>query len=78
MLVTLPGTGPVLLAADAVPLERLFKADRPAQSYEDADRLRASTRKLLDLVSREQVTLTVFHHDGSQWKKLRRAPEFYD
>lgn len=77
VLVTLPVTGPVLLAADAVSMERQFTADRPAYAYEDADRLRASTRKLLELVSREKVALTVFHHDGGQWKTLRRAPDFY-
>ncbi len=78
VLVTLPGTGPVLVAGDAVSLERQFSVDRQPRSYEDADRLRASTRKLLDLVSREKVALTVFHHDGEQWRKLRRAPEAYE
>jgi hypothetical protein len=33
---------------------------------------------LLDLVSGEKVVLTVFHHDGEQWRKLRRAPEAYE
>ena len=78
VLVTLPGTGPVLVAGDAVSLERQFSVDRQPRSYEDADRLRESTRKLLDLVSREKVVLTVFHHDGEQWRKLRRAPEAYE
>lgn len=78
VLVTLPRTGPVLVAGDAVAIERQFSIDRQPWSYEDADRLRASTRKLLDLVSREKVALTVFHHDGEQWKKLRRAPEAYE
>jgi N-acyl homoserine lactone hydrolase len=77
VLVTLPATGAVLLAADAVSLERQFSVDRQARSYEDVDRLGASTRKLLDLASREKVAFTVFHHDGEQWKKLRRAPDVY-
>src|SRR5256885_10669194 len=33
----------------AVSLERQFSVDRQPRSYEDVDRLRASTRKLLDL-----------------------------
>lgn len=78
VLVKLPMTGPVLIAADAVSLQRQFTADRQPQSYEDADRLRASTRKLLDVASREKVAFTVFHHDGGQWKTLRLCPEFYD
>jgi N-acyl homoserine lactone hydrolase len=78
VLVRLPRTGPVLLAADAVSLERLFTSDRPAQPTEDAEELRASTRKLLDLVDTEGVALTIFHHDGTQWRSLKRAPAFYD
>lgn len=39
--------------------------------------LRASTRKLLDLVQREQVTLTIFGHDGEQWQTLKKAPDSY-
>jgi N-acyl homoserine lactone hydrolase len=78
VLVKLPVTGPVLLAADAVSLQRQFTPERQALSYEDAERLRASTRKLLDLASREKVALTVFHHDGNQWRTLLRAPEFYE
>ena len=62
----------------AVSLERQFSVDRQPRSYEDVDRLRASTRKLLDLVSCEKVALTVFHHDSEQWRKLRRAPEAYE
>jgi hypothetical protein len=29
-------------------------------------------------VDREKVALTVFGHDGEQWKTLRKSPEFYD
>jgi N-acyl homoserine lactone hydrolase len=78
VLVRLPRTGPVLLAIDAVMLERLFTPDRAAgPGDDDEEQLRASTRKLLDLVEREKVALVVFGHDGQQWKTLRRAPEYY-
>jgi N-acyl homoserine lactone hydrolase len=40
--------------------------------------MRASTRKLLEIAAREQVTLTVFHHDGAQWQTLKKAPDWYD
>jgi N-acyl homoserine lactone hydrolase len=79
VLVRLPLTGPVLLAIDAVMLQRLFTPDRPAWPMDDnEEQLRASTRKLLDLVEREGVALVVFGHDGEQWKTLKRAPEYYE
>jgi N-acyl homoserine lactone hydrolase len=78
VLVTLPDTGPVLLAIDAVMMARLFVADRPAwPADENADELRASTRKLLDVVEQERVRLVVFGHDGAQWRTLKVAPDFY-
>jgi N-acyl homoserine lactone hydrolase len=79
VLVRLPQSGPVLLVIDAVPLERVFHEDRPAWPTDDnEEQLRASTRKLLDLVEREQVALTVFGHDGAQWQTLKKAPDYYE
>src|SRR6266498_5722649 len=46
VLVRLPQTGPVLLAIDAVVLQRLFTPDRKAWPFEDEEQLRASTQKL--------------------------------
>lgn len=79
LLVRLPRTGPVLLAGDAVALERLFTPDRHAWPLDDDEaHLRASTRKLLDLVAREHVGLVVFGHDADQWATLKQAPDYYD
>jgi N-acyl homoserine lactone hydrolase len=79
VLVRLPRTGNVLLAIDAVILERLFTPERKPSPYdEDEAQLVASTRKLLDLAEREHAALVVFGHDGLQWRSLRKAPEFYD
>jgi N-acyl homoserine lactone hydrolase len=78
VLVRLPETGPVLLAIDAVALERLFTPDRVASPIDDnEEELRASTRKLRDLAEQEKVTLLVFGHDGEQWQGLKKAPEWY-
>ena len=78
VLLRLPQTGLVLLAIDAVMLERLFVPNRPATpADENADELRSSTVKLLDLVNELGVQLVVFGHDGAQWRVLRRAPSFY-
>jgi N-acyl homoserine lactone hydrolase len=79
VLVHLPRTGPVLLAIDAVPLQRLFTPDRRAWPLDDDEQqLRTSTRKLLDLVARERVALVIFGHDGDQWPTLKTAPDYYD
>jgi N-acyl homoserine lactone hydrolase len=79
VLVRLPRTGPVLLAIDAVVMERLFNPERRAWPVDDnEEQLRASTRKLLDLVASEHVALVVFGHDGRQWRTLKKAPEYYD
>ena len=79
VLVRLPKTGPVLLAIDAVALQRAFSVDRNASPLDDNEQqLRASTKKLLDLVELEQIKLVVFHHDGQQWSSLKRSPEYYE
>lgn len=78
VLVRLPETGPVLLTIDAVPQRAVFTTERQPGSFdEDVEALRASTRKLLDLVEREHVSLVVFGHDGEQWQTLKKAPEYY-
>jgi len=79
VLVRLPQTGPVLLAVDAVVMERLFTPTRRAWPTDDnEEQLRTSTQKLLELVEHEQVALVVFGHDGHQWQTLKKAPEFYE
>jgi N-acyl homoserine lactone hydrolase len=69
----------VLLAIDAVMMQRTFTPDRRAWPVDDnEEQLRASTRKLLDLVEREHVALVVFGHDGGQWQTLKKAPAYYE
>lgn len=79
VLVSLSQTGPVLLAIDAIVLQRLFTSERKAWPTDDnEEQLLASTRKLLALVEREQVKLVIFGHDGHQWQTLKKAPDFYE
>ena len=78
VLVHLPQTGKVLLAIDAVVLQHLFTPDRKAWPLENEEQLRASTRKLLDLVECEHVALVIFGHDGLQWQTLKKAPAYYE
>jgi N-acyl homoserine lactone hydrolase len=60
-------------------MQRLFTMERKAWPKDDnEEQLLASTRKLLDLVERENVKLVVFGHDGQQWQGLKKAPEYYE
>ncbi len=78
VLVRLPQSGPVLLAIDAVVMQRLFTTERQAWPMDDnEEQLRDSTQKLLDLVEREQVVLVIFGHDGQQWQSLKKVPDYY-
>ena len=68
-----------MLAIDAVAIQRLFKPERKAWPMDDnEEQLRASTRKLLDIVEREHVELVIFGHDGQQWQTLKAAPAYYE
>jgi N-acyl homoserine lactone hydrolase len=78
VLLRLPQAGMILLAIDAVVLQRLFTPDRKAWPLENEEQLRASMRKLLDLVEREHVKLVIFGHDGQQWQTLKKAPAYYE
>ena len=79
MLVRLPKTGAVLLAIDAVPFAAGFTLEvQDDGNNPDAEAIRASTIKLLDLVEREQIGLVIFGHDNAQWETLKKAPAFYE
>ena len=79
VLVRLPKMGSVLLTIDAVPFAAGFTRDAPEdRSDPDAEKVRASTVKLLELVERDAIGLVIFGHDQEQWETLKKAPEFYE
>lgn len=79
VLVRLPKTGAILLTVDAVPFAEGFTRDEQDDgSNPDAQAIRASMIKLLDLVEREHIGLVIFGHDTEQWQTLKKAPEFYE
>jgi N-acyl homoserine lactone hydrolase len=79
VLVRLPKTGAVLLTIDAVAFREGFVRDLADDgSNPDAEAIRASTNKLLDLVEREKVGLVIFGHDPEQWEGLKKLPEYYE
>lgn len=80
VLVTLPKTGKVLLAIDAVTSKANSDAETRQMSQFDMDEAgcRASTAKLARLEQDEGVALTIYGHDRGQWDTLRHAPEYYE
>ncbi|MEW9547177.1 N-acyl homoserine lactonase family protein [Nonomuraea sp. NPDC050783] len=78
VLVRLPETGAVLLAADAIPMGLAADPDeRPILPFDlDEEATRVSTRKLAELAGREGA-LTVYGHDPVQWAGLRVSPGHY-
>lgn len=79
VLVRLPQTGAILLTVDAVPFAEGFSRDvQSDDGTPDAEAIRASTIKLMDLVEREHIGLVIFGHDVEQWKTLKKAPAFYE
>ena len=79
VLIRLPRTGPVLLAADAVPMEICRDPDTRIMTPFDLDpaAVRASTRKLAELAESERA-LVIYGHDPVQWPTLAVAPDHYD
>lgn len=79
VLVRLPKTGAVLLTVDAVPFRDGFVRDLADDGRNpDAEAIRASTNRLLDLVQRGKVGLVIFGHDPEQWEGLKKLPEYYE
>jgi N-acyl homoserine lactone hydrolase len=79
VLVRLPKTGVVLLTIDAVAFREGFVRDLADDGSDpDAEAIRASTNKLLDVVEREKVGLVIFGHDPEQWAGLKKLPEYYE
>jgi N-acyl homoserine lactone hydrolase len=79
VLLRMPKTGAVLLTIDAVAFKDNFVRDLEDDGSDpDAEAIRASTNKLLDLVEREKIGLVIFGHEGEQWEGLKKLPEYYD
>jgi N-acyl homoserine lactone hydrolase len=79
VLVRLPKSGAILLTIDAVPFGEGFTRDEQNDGSDpDAEAIRASTIKLLDLVEQEHIGLVIFGHENEQWEGLKKLPEYYE
>lgn len=72
LLLQLPNTGPVILAADAINRAEEWENDAFPNAL-----ARASAQRLMAL-SQQQQALLIYGHDPAQWGQLRKAPAFYD
>lgn len=81
LLVRLPVTGGVLLAADAIMHHSMADAATRQMFITDMDdeaAIRLSTKKISDISHHEGVAFVVYGHDADQWSSLRHSPAFYD
>jgi len=79
VLVTLPKTGLVVLAIDAVPSQDALVLERQMRPVDDnLEEMIASTKRIMDIDQNEHAALVVFGHDGNQWASLKKLPEYYD
>jgi N-acyl homoserine lactone hydrolase len=79
VLVSLPKTGPVLLAVDAIGIQEDFMPDRQGGAMDvDGAGAIASTRKLIALAEKKHASLVIFGHDNPQWSTLKLLPDYYD
>lgn len=72
-LVTLPETGRLILAVDAI-----NRASEPAEAFVDAEdpvAARMSAARLLALQA--EGAMLIYGHEPTQWPGLRKAPAFY-
>ncbi len=79
VLVTLPGTGLVILAIDAVADKSVFVLDRQLRPVDDnLDDLINSTAKIMDIAKQDGASLVIHGHDGEQWENLKKLSQYYD
>jgi N-acyl homoserine lactone hydrolase len=75
LMLDLPRTGPVLLAADAISRPSEVE-ERFAGSWNEAQALDSALRILA--MAEEAGAMVVYGHSPEQWPMLRKAPGFYD
>jgi N-acyl homoserine lactone hydrolase len=76
LVVSLPRTGKVLIAGDAIDTAEHLERDLWTHCPEP-EVARASARRLARLAEQEDALL-LYGHDSAQWSTLRLSPQFYD
>lgn len=76
VMVTLPVTGKVLIAIDAIYLPASLERDNFKASWNE-ELARASGHRVAKLAEEERAWL-MFGHDPAQWAEVKKAPEYYE
>lgn len=75
LLVSLPDSGNILIAGDAIDTQEHLDRDLWTHCPEP-ETARRSARQLQDIAAAEDALL-LFGHDAEQWRTLRLSPSFY-
>lgn len=76
LLITLPHTGNVLIAGDAIDTAEHLERDLWTHCP-DVETARTSAHRLQQIAADEHALL-LHGHDATQWQTLRLSPQFYD
>jgi N-acyl homoserine lactone hydrolase len=77
LLVRLKKDGAIILSGDSVPCEENYLDFKIPRNHLDGEQARKTIQDLHGLVEKEKALL-IHGHDPEQWKKIRKAPEFYE
>jgi glyoxylase-like metal-dependent hydrolase (beta-lactamase superfamily II) len=77
LLVCLEKDGAIILSGDSVPCEENYLVFKIPRNHLDGEQARKTIQDLHDLIEKEKALL-IHGHDPEQWKKIRKAPEFYE
>jgi N-acyl homoserine lactone hydrolase len=77
LLVRLPKAGAMILSGDSVPCKENYLDFKIPRNHLDGEQARKTIQGLRDLAEKEKALL-IHGHDPEQWKKIRKAPEFYE
>ena len=76
LLVSLPRTGSILIAGDAIDTAEHLERDLWTHCP-DPETARASAQRL-QRIAAEENALLLYGHDAAQWRTLELSPRFYD
>jgi N-acyl homoserine lactone hydrolase len=76
LLISLPNSGNILIAGDAIDTAEHLERDLWTHCPEP-ETARESARRLQQ-IGAEEDALVLYGHDAAQWQTLRLSPQFYD
>jgi len=76
LLVSLPNSGNILIAGDAI--DTLEHLERDLWTHCPEPETARRSAKYLQQIAAEENALLLFGHDADQWRTLRLSPDYYD